>query len=211
MKLSVIVPVKGGDQKSRLAGVLSRSEREELTRLMLSHVLSVVTEAGLATDSCCVTSSGSMASEAARLGFRVVSEERDRGVDSAVATAVDSLPGSDSFMVLPCDLPLLQPGELAGAASVQEAGADVVIAPSAKFDGTNLLLFKRDPRIALSYDRDSFWNHLSSAAGKGLRVAVLASDGLTMDLDSKEDVERMVAARINTAPVEFLRKATRNP
>jgi 2-phospho-L-lactate guanylyltransferase len=204
--ISVVIPVKGRRAKSRLSGLLTEAEREELSLLLLRDVLGVLTEAGLISSTCVVSSGRAQLEIASSMGATVLQEERDRGVNEAVRLAISRLRGSSCFIVLPSDLPLLKTEELAGALELRRSGLDVVISPSASFDGTNLLLFCRKRRVELSYDRDSFWNHLRAASRRELSVAVTTKEGLMRDLDTVDDARVISQSRINRASVLFLKK-----
>jgi 2-phospho-L-lactate guanylyltransferase (CobY/MobA/RfbA family) len=83
----------------------------------------------------------------------------------------------------------------------------VVIAPSASFNGTNALVFSPKAGLALSYDRDSFWNHIRASGRKGLSVGVSSEPGLTFDLDSPHDLRLLARSKARNPAVEFARRA----
>lgn len=180
-----------------------------MTRLMLENVLGAVEGAGL-LGSCFVVSSDPEALEAAsRAGASAVREPGDSGVNGAVEAGVRAAPGAGSALVLPCDLPLLTAEAVRRLVSYQGAGYDVVISPSLAFDGTNALLFPTAGRFPLSYDRDSFWGHLGSAAGEGLSVAVCARTEVMLDLDTPADLSALARSGSGAPPAELARRLVR--
>ncbi len=205
-RLGVVVPVKGRDYKTRLAGVLEAGERAVLSRLLLADLLRTLTRAGLIGRTFVVSSSEGMLGLAKRSGARTVREGKDSGVNAAVKLAVRSVKGFDEFMILPADLPLLTPADIMKAFSLRGAGMDVVLSPSASFNGTNLLVIPRSSGLRLSYDRDSFWNHLRSAAEKGLRVGVYTSRGVLLDVDTESDAKEAARVGRRAKSVSFLRR-----
>ena len=109
-------------------------------------------------------------------------------------------------MVVPSDLPLLAPNEVKTALALKHS-FDCVISPSRSFDGTNLLVFSGRAAPTLSYDSDSFWNHVSGAARKGLSLAVYCGEGILSDVDTPEDLRALSRAKRKTQSVEFAREA----
>jgi len=174
--------------------------------LMLKDVLDVLAHAGLERDTYVITSDDFAKSVAKSFGAGVVPETQDRGVNEAVSVALQKLSRKEAFVILPADLPLLAPGEIMGVLSLLEAGF-IVIAPSAKFDGTNALAFTREAQLPLSYDSDSFWNHLAGVSKLAKRVAVPTSTGLIGDIDSPSDFRFLAGARINRRAVRFAKRA----
>ncbi len=146
---------------------------------------------------------------ARRLGAKGMSEERDAGVNSAVTRGIRRLGRPDSVLVIPSDLPFLRAADIREVAGLRKAGMDVVISPSHGFDGTNALAFSLSSGPRLSYDDNSFWNHLASAARKGLRTAVSCRPGLMFDVDSPEDFRRLAASSRDEPAVVFARRVGR--
>jgi len=204
----VLVPVKSSGAKSRLASVLSPAERRELGSLLLTGVLSALADAGLLEKTYVVTSDPEILRLSARSGARRVEESRDRGVNAAVEAGVKALGHPFKVMVLPSDLPLLRASEVKHLLWLSEL-LEVVIAPSASFNGTNALVFPPDAGLALSYDRDSFWNHIRESGRRGLSVGVSSEPGLAFDLDSPDDLRVLGRSRTGSPAVEFARKVFR--
>lgn len=205
----MIIPVKSDGAKSRLSSVVPEAGRRELNRLMLENVLSAVKGAGL-SGSCYVVSSDPGALEAASLAGAIpVRESGDSGVDGAVELGVRAAEGAESALVVPCDLPLLTAEGVRHILSFRRGGLDVVVSPSLAFDGTNALLFPTGQRFPLSYDRDSFWGHLSAAAYEGLSVAVCARAEIMLDLDTPADLEALAGSGSVAPPAVLARSFVR--
>ncbi len=204
---AIVVPFKSKNSKSRLSSVLEPSARRRFAKIMLSEVLAVVREARLISR-CYVVSSDATALSVAKLsGASPVLERSDKGVNAAIARTMNLLKDEDRFLVIPSDLPLLKPKELRHALSLGSQFR-CVLSPSRSFDGTNLFLFSRKDDIALSYDSNSFWNHVDEAAKKGASLAVYSGKGVVFDVDRADDLWELARARINTPSTRFAKKAT---
>lgn len=201
-RLHVVVPVKQEGHKSRLRGLLTPDECGELVRLFLVDLLGTLGRAGMLGSTFVVSPSAELLEEATRLGGTAVRERAAAGVNAAVAEGARAAGGD--IMVIPSDLPLLAEADVRRAAGFRAAGY-TVIAPSAEFNGTNLFAFGQEMVPKLSYDSDSFWNHVAASAGAGERLAVLTGGGVMEDVDTMDDVERLLGAGINSPPVRFLR------
>lgn len=187
MALAVIIPFKAARQKSRLSGVLDASHRKRLSLLMLESVLAAVADAGLATACYLVSSDKDALGLAKRAGGTPVAETGDRGVNAAVSLGLRHV-RAERYLVMPADLPMLTGSSLRDAMALSSQGAGIVISPSRQMDGTNLLLFPARNRVPLSYDRNSFWNHLEASARLGYSVGVYTGAGAVFDIDTAEDL-----------------------
>ena len=203
----VLIPVKASETKSRLSSVLSRTERADLGSLLLSGVLGALGEAGLLAVTYVVSSDPNALRLASNSGAGVVRETKDEGVNSAVNAGVDATGRPARVLVLPSDLPLLRASEVRRTLSLGRL-LNIVIAPSVSFNGTNALLFSPRDGLLLSYDKDSFWNHVRASGRLGLSVGVSSEPGLIFDLDSPEDLRNLARSRAKTPLVAFARRAT---
>lgn len=206
MTIAIIVPVKSSGRKSRLSGLLGRPEREEFARLLLVDVLRALKVARLLSSTWVVSPDESILGLASRAGSRTLKEPGDAGVNAAVFRGLGPIAGGSRALVLPADLPLLKGSEVRRFIEMTK-GLDVGIAPSKGFDGTNALLFSS--RLRLSYDHDSFWNHLSGAAREGLSVGVCTEPGLMFDVDTPEDMRMLARSGSDRPSAKFARRTTR--
>ncbi|MBI3841052.1 MAG: 2-phospho-L-lactate guanylyltransferase [Thaumarchaeota archaeon] len=206
MKPVVLVPFKAHSAKSRLSKVLGNRQRASLASEMLLHVLSAVRSAGLLGRCYVVSSRPSVLRLAAMAGASTIREADDAGVNSAVERGMASLAEANEFLVVPSDLPLLSAHDLEAALALRSGGMDIVISPSRTFNGTNLLLFSRSRGVRLSYDRDSFKNHLGEAGNMKLRTGVYCGPGVVFDVDSPSDLKELVRPGRRRRPSEMARK-----
>jgi len=199
----VIIPMKSAHVKSRLSSVLSEEQRTEFSRSLLSDILSVLRVSGLLRQCRVVSSDSKILDFAAEKGTVVVSEGSDAGVNEAVKNGLATIEGDEDILVLPSDLALLRAPELGRLLRLKSSGLDVVMAPSTTFNGTNALLFSSTLGFPLSYDNDSFWNHLVSCGRLGLSVGVCCERGLMFDVDTPQDLRLLSRSRSKRRSVVF--------
>lgn len=176
---------------------------------MLMDVIDAVSEAGLLSRCFVITSSPRARSISENLGAKVVVERKDLGVNAAIEEGLKAT-DSEELVVIPGDLPLLRGAEIKGAVDLKKGGMDVVVTPSAEFDGTNLLVFARSVPMKLSFDRDSFWNHLDYSSGRGYRVAIHAAKGCRFDVDTVGHFRALARIRTRSRAASFAREASRS-
>jgi 2-phospho-L-lactate guanylyltransferase len=204
--VDVIIPVKSSHAKSRLSSVLSESERRKLSKNLLSDLLAVLTATGVLAHTHVISSDAEMLAFASRHGARAIAEDGDAGVNVAVRRALRQIGIRGDVLVLPSDLALLRPSELGRFCGLRRLGLDVVMSPSKRFNGTNALLFSSASRFPLSYDDDSFWNHLASCGRLGLSVGICCERGLMFDLDTPQDLEVLAKSRSSSRSAGFARR-----
>ncbi|HJS68759.1 MAG TPA: 2-phospho-L-lactate guanylyltransferase [Nitrososphaera sp.] len=209
MKTFAIIPVKKFENsKTRLSPVLSADERVSLSSLMLDDTLSVL--AGAQSLQQLVVVSGDRRAEeiAARHGAKFLHEEKESGVNSAVSMA-DSYcadQGADATVVIPQDLPLLDAVDVAMACGLAENETRcIVICPSLRYDGTNLLLRKPSSLTETYYDNDSYEAHIKAAGRLGVPVKLFFSKKLMSDVDTAEDARQLAKEAGSNKTLEFLK------
>ena len=206
--LAVLIPVKSSGIKSRLSPTLSREERRRIQSLLLAGVLRTLDAAEVLHATYVVSSDPGILRFASRSGAGVVREAGDKGVNAAVEAGLEALGRPAKVLVLPSDLPFLSPSEVKHILSLGET-LEVVIAPSQSFNGTNALIFKPGKGFPLSYDNDSFWNHVRACGRRSLSLGVTSEPGLTFDLDSPGDLERLARLRTRNPVAAFARRVSR--
>ncbi|MGI0078357.1 MAG: 2-phospho-L-lactate guanylyltransferase [Nitrososphaerales archaeon] len=193
----VIVPVREFENsKIRLRSVMSDEQRASLTASLLHRVLSQV-EKSRALQVVIVASrpdqAGKYHSDFSKA--RIVGETRHHGgVNSAMLDGLKNI-GTEfsraSILLIPSDLPLLTFRALDHVGRLLEK-YDLLINPSSKLDGTNLVAF--DPErglIPLHYDDDSFRNHCAEAKTLKIKHRILRMKEFSFDVDSYQDLQRL--------------------
>lgn len=190
MRAFVIIPVKRFENsKTRLSSILGAGERAQLAGLMLQDTLAALEPLKLDT---VIVSADSRAREAAeKHGAQFIQEENDSGVNSAVALAdrycIEA--GADATIVVPEDLPLLSAHDVKDIIHIADKDSNcIVVCPSARYDGTNILLRRPPNVIRTHYDNNSYEMHVKTARETGIAVHVATIERLMFDIDTPQDV-----------------------
>ena len=191
--LRVVIPFKAAGHKSRLERRLGKVGARRFALYLLEDLLDVMKGAGPGLETALVTSDLEAEKIGVSRGIVVIREKEDGGVDSAVRAALSTAGPEGAVLVLPSDLPYLSLGDVQAAAGAASGGF-TVICPSSEFNGTNALTLRRMDSGILSYDKDSFWNHLGNASKAGLRVAVITGRGMMFDVDTEGDFVRLAGS-----------------
>ena len=209
MKTFAIVPVKKFENaKARLSQMLSAHDRIHLSSLMLDDTLSVL--AGVQSLQQIIVVSGDRRAEeiAARRGAKFLYEQKESGVNSAVmlADSYCTKKGANATVVIPQDLPLLDATDVAMACDLAENEARcIVICPSLRYDGTNLLLRKPPSVMETYYDSDSYDTHIKAASKRGIQVKRFFSKRLASDIDTPEDARELAKETGSGKTLEFIK------
>lgn len=195
MTLSILVPVNRLSQaKGRLATHLSDGTRRELALATLDTVLDACTEycsrSGART---WVLTADELVAASVPEAVRVVREDhRLRGLNEQIEAALAQLVTS-AVLILHADLPLLTSQALAEFVEGAPAAPSAAIAASGD-GGTNAMLLCPPGRFALAYGRGSAAKHQAAAEAAGLRVAVTMHPAISLDLDTPEDLTKLMQA-----------------
>lgn len=210
MKIFAIVPIKRFENaKTRLSSILDTDDRIRLSLLMLEDTLQILSAVHSVSQLITVSADKRVGEIAVKYGANFLLEEKERGVNSAVALA-DSYcmkKAADATMVIPHDLPLLDSTDISKACELAENESTcIVICPSLRYDGTNMLLRKPPSVIATFYDADSYNMHVKAAIRLGIPVKRLLSKGLMHDIDTPEDaLEIMKEETVTARSLEFIK------
>ena len=192
MAIWAIVPVKPLRQgKSRLAGLLSEEQRTRLNRYLLEHTLTILNEISDIEHTLVVSRDPSALALTRSMGGRTVLEDGAPQFNTAIkrATIVAQAQGARAVLVLPADLPLVEPSDLKALLLQGNDPPIVVIAPDRRLDGTNALFVNPAGLIEYGYGPGSFQRHCSRTTAAGAKLEVVYSDRFGLDLDLPEDLE----------------------
>lgn len=190
-RVVAVVPVKRLDRAlMRLAGILDASARRVLQEAMLTDVLAACRRCDRLAATIVVTSDPDAARIAGATGARVVPDHSPpRGIDAAVSLGLAAAEGdaTSAAVVLFADLPLLAAADLA---ALLDAAPDdpVTIAVSRDHTGTNALVLRPPSVMPPALGPGSLARHEERAAGLGIAMKTIDLPGLTIDVDTPDDL-----------------------
>ena len=91
-------------------------------------------------------------------------------------------------LILPADLPLINPADVRQMLALGKSPPVVGIAPDRHREGTNALLVSPVDLIPFSFGQGSFQRHCELARLAGARLEILESEALGLDIDLPEDM-----------------------
>jgi 2-phospho-L-lactate guanylyltransferase len=195
--MRAIVPLKAPPgAKSRLGPALAPAARLALYRSMAGHVLAALQSCPAIAGITVVTSGAEGVMLAERHGAAPLRLEREAGMNTDLAAALDTCPAGPVAIVAG-DLPLVTPGDFAEIARAAQPG-HVVLAPDRHGDGTNVLAFGAGARIAPSFGPGSFQRHQDAALAAGFAVTIVRTPSLSFDIDTPADLAELARRHPST-------------
>ncbi len=192
MTIWAIVPVKPLRRgKSRLAGILTQAEREDLNRRMLIHTLTTLKIVNEIEQVLVVSRDQAALSLARENGARTVQEHGTPNLNTALtrATILARQYATRGILIIPADLPLVTSDEIHTFLSYGKEPPVVVIAPDRHKQGTNGLFVFPAGLIEYTFGPNSFQLHCERAQRAGMRLEVCDLPTIALDLDLPEDLE----------------------
>jgi len=198
MNVWAIVPVKALNRaKSRLSGILTPPEREQLALRMLRYNLETVSESGLLSGVLVISRDVDVLRVAQGIkGVTTLQETGIPNLNDALTQARRLLVNwgadvdVDAILVLPADIPFIAEADLRAMLDMglgQKTGT-VVIAPDRHGQGTNAMLLHPPEVIDFSFGIGSYQRHQMAAKQNGAQVFSYQSEGLALDIDTPEDM-----------------------
>lgn len=199
MRTFAIIPIKSLDNaKTRLASVLSPEERADLAHDMLVHVITALSDSGS------IERIAVISQEPAQLHLPpdvTIIRQTQPGLNNLLEQGRDWAisQGADALLTIFADLPLLMPEDISRMLQTGEQPNTVVLAPDRHRSGTNALL-THPPRLArFAFGPSSFDAHLALAQDAGATVHLYNAPGLSLDIDTLDDLAYLEAHRLSTA------------
>lgn len=205
--VQALVPLKDLVQaKTRLAGLLSASERRALAQAMAEDVLATLQAHPQVAITTLVSDDPGASLLAERYGAEYWPERRLNaqtksqharacsGLNRLVDVASDALLAATPLplMVLHADLPCLGEDDL--TAVIERVSSSLVIGSDRLGRGTNVLAFSRSHRPEFAFGADSCAAHRAWAVGAGIDYAILSRPGIGLDIDEPQDLARLLGS-----------------
>jgi 2-phospho-L-lactate guanylyltransferase len=191
---AALIPVRSiAGAKQRLAGILDDDRREQLAVAMLEDMLAALTAATRLNRIVVVSSDAGLLRQARRFGAETLDEGAARGLNGAVAWAAAELErqGVTRLLVIPGDVPLLDPFEIDALFEVDAARYPVVCVPSASVAGTNGLVVSPPTAIEFRFEGESLAAFRGECRERGLEMLILGLEGFAVDVDTPADLEAL--------------------
>ncbi|MCI0558291.1 MAG: 2-phospho-L-lactate guanylyltransferase [Nitrososphaera sp.] len=196
MKIFAIIPVKRFENsKTRMSSILELEDRILLSSLMLEDTLRLLKTVPDLQRIVVVSSDRRAEEITGRHGCSFLIEHKESGVNSAVLVAdqYSVSEGADATIVIPQDLPLLDPLDITMMCDLaKDEKRCIIICPSQRYDGTNALLRKPPSAISTFFDNNSYENHINAARESGISPRLFLSKNLMLDIDTPEDAMQLV-------------------
>lgn len=198
MSVTAIVPLKAlPHAKQRLADHLSAVERRTLMGDLFAHVLRTCRATDGIDRVVAVVGDDTGAELAERAGVEHV-REPGGGLNAALRSATGHV-RTDASLIVVADLPQLTVDDLRQVVAAGTPGPCVVVAATLD-GGTGALLRRPAGVIDPAFGGASAAAHLDAAQGAGVRAVLLASPGLSRDVDRPVDLERYAGLPADPEP-----------
>jgi 2-phospho-L-lactate guanylyltransferase len=191
MTLWAIVPVKPLQRgKSRLASVLSPTERLSLNQQLLAHTLETLKSIPELEHVLVVSRDSQALAMAREYGARTVQEHGTPRLNVALTRATIFVRqfSTRGVLIVPADLPLLSTDDVRKLLEFAHDPPVVVVAPDRHHKGTNALLVCPPGLIEYDFGPQSFQKHCELAQQAGARLEVVELPSLALDVDWPEDL-----------------------
>lgn len=188
----ILVPVKDTNTaKQRLAGLLDQPARTGLARTMLRDVLAALSEDG-SREVALVTRDVFSIELAESHGFEVIRDEANASETDAIAMATEAClsRGIEDILVIPGDIPLLEPDDVRAIYQSAPPRGSVLV-PSRDKRGTNAALRRPATLFGLRFGNDSFLPHLAAATNAEASCVVLSLPRIALDIDTPDDLKHL--------------------
>ena len=208
MKIGGIIPVKKfDDSKNRLSSFFTLEEKKELVKCMLFDVCDVLVRSSYINEIVIVTSENEISQYENYEQIIRLEENHNSGVNNAVEIGNKYFikKGFDATIVIPGDIPLINNQVLEKVFEYTNEN-QVIITPSIREDGTNLL-FRSPPDIMqTSYDNNSYSSHLEMINDNNLQYSVYLEDAIRLDLDEPRDIDIINSKLSDSRTKDILKK-----
>jgi 2-phospho-L-lactate guanylyltransferase len=189
-RICAVVPLKHTRMaKRRLAGVLSDTQRRQLTLAMFEQVLATLAGVCELAGIRIVTADPAGRAIAARYGAEVWVENAHGGHTAAVAAAAQRLAAERlELLALPGDIPLVTCEDIRQLLAAHRGARAFTIVPARDRRGSNAVLCTPPDAVPLRFGNDSFLPHLAAARDHGIEPRVIHLPRIALDIDTPDDL-----------------------
>ncbi|MEE2716571.1 MAG: 2-phospho-L-lactate guanylyltransferase [SAR324 cluster bacterium] len=204
-----VIPVKNvNEAKHRLSSVLSPAERRELFVAMFEDVLTTVLAVPELEKVVVATVCPTASAIAQRQGASLLSTGQDEGQTAAVAYACTTLAeqGAQHLLMVPGDIPLVTVEELQDVLKAHGPAPAMTLVPARDEQGSNCVVLSPPNAAPLRFGANSYFPHLDTARKLGLTLQTPKLPGISLDIDTPEDLRLLCQQPVRTRVQEFLQE-----
>ena len=139
--------------------------------------------------------------------FEIIPDQENPGETGAIemATQLCVERGEESTLIIPADIPLIQPWELEEILTYAPQEGSLLV-PAADGRGTNAAFRRPANLFPLRFGNDSFRPHHAAALATGKPCAILNLPGIAVDVDNPEDLAQLRTIHGNTRSQSLARR-----
>ena len=184
-----IIPMKPlPEGKRRLASGLTSGQRAILILTMLRRVIKVLQ--GASVDPIWVVGGDEQIIQLARNSGSLWLEDPGRSLNDTLNKSFDrAFQENRSALYIPGDLPFVKASDIHHLVAASRHLNNITLAPAARDGGTNGIVVPVGSRFRTELGRHSFTKHVAQTSRLGIPIAIFYSSGLSMDLDTMDDLE----------------------
>lgn len=194
MTLPVILPLKYVNvSKSRLGNILGKN-KTYLVIALIEDMISLLKKFP-ETEIYLLTKKENMALIPKDLGVKIIFEDEE-DLNKALEKGVNILKEKEKkVLILPLDLPFINERNIKDLIRLSKT-QNGIISPSNR-DGTSAIMLPIDKKFKFKFGEKSFQKHFSEFTKKKIPVQVYYSESLYYDLDTVEDIIRVLTIKPN--------------
>ena len=201
-----VVPSKQfGSAKKRLAALLSEAERTHFAEVMLRDVLAALQSSEHIAGIVVVSKEPAAERIAQAYGAHYLLEsQNDLSVAVAQGGQFVGTQGADAMLMVPGDVPLLSSAEIDQLIELHGGKPGLTLVSDRDGTGTNGLVVSPIGLIEFSYGVNSYILHTDAGHAANAVVRSLVLEGLSLDIDTPEDVKTLMAYDRASATFDYL-------
>ncbi len=204
---SIIIPVKSLEiAKLRLKSILNAEQRKQLCINMFKDVVKAASSTQQSNEIITVSSDPSILDIGSRFG-KTIFEQTETNINSSINSAIDLAikKNSDSILIIPGDIPLITSRDIDIIYDYEISTPSIIISPSLRRNGTNLLYLNPPNVIEIQYGENSFQKHVEKAKKLiNINLIIHHSRNIELDIDLPEDLFNFLKTQSNTLTYKYL-------
>jgi len=203
MTLPVLLPLKYVNfSKSRLNEILGHNKKR-LVIALLEDMISLLKKFP-EIEVYLITKKENIDIIPKELGVRLIFED-EADLNRALEKGISFLKEKENkVLILPLDLPFINEEDIKNLIYLSKAQGGI-ISPSYR-DGTSAIILPLDRKFRLKFGERSFQKHISEFEKKKIPFQIHYSESLYYDLDTPEDVMRLLEIKIDSKAYSLLKE-----